>query len=125
MCSVGRSCCILDICPLPFSLALVGRNCSEVTSQGVDELLTTLLEDIPEDKHRLLNSTEKNQMELALLMKEDTLVCCWGFASGSRGAVLVRLLAYTGYRMCASPGGFSGKQPSHNGSSDLRPFDMM
>eukprot|EP00670_Eutreptiella_braarudii_P010258 CAMPEP_0174315316 /NCGR_PEP_ID=MMETSP0810-20121108/6210_1 /TAXON_ID=73025 ORGANISM="Eutreptiella gymnastica-like, Strain CCMP1594" /NCGR_SAMPLE_ID=MMETSP0810 /ASSEMBLY_ACC=CAM_ASM_000659 /LENGTH=396 /DNA_ID=CAMNT_0015424671 /DNA_START=17 /DNA_END=1207 /DNA_ORIENTATION=+ len=71
--------------------ALVGRNCSEVTSQGVDELLTTLLEDIPEDKHRLLNSTEKNQMELALLMKEDTLACMSKFSEHDRSIVVKAL----------------------------------
>lgn len=56
-------------------VALVARNCREVIAQGVEELLTGLLEDVPEEKHRLLSSIDKTQEELTMLLIEDTLGC--------------------------------------------------
>lgn len=54
---------------------LVDGNCGEVISQGVNELLSSLLEDIPEDKSLLLAVTKRSQAELAKSLKSDLLGC--------------------------------------------------
>eukprot|EP00667_Euglena_gracilis_P012360 EG_transcript_12696 len=50
---------------------LVRRNCQEVRKQAIEELFSTLLGELPEDKQQLLTDTGRKEEELQAHMVED------------------------------------------------------
>eukprot|EP01004_Peranema_trichophorum_P004913 NODE_3802_length_1283_cov_119.481897_g3330_i0.p1 GENE.NODE_3802_length_1283_cov_119.481897_g3330_i0~~NODE_3802_length_1283_cov_119.481897_g3330_i0.p1 ORF type:complete len:321 (+),score=68.15 NODE_3802_length_1283_cov_119.481897_g3330_i0:72-1034(+) len=70
---------------------LVDKNVNEVTQQGVDELISSLLEDNPPEKEKLLASCRKSEDELRTWMKSDMQGCIEKLNDNERAIIIAAL----------------------------------